>query len=258
MAREQKTRKVDVEFGAFIPDDPFANDPVIGDEALGLGKEGITGTADVAIERAGGQAEFGEGVAAGLLETAVDVGTGFITGVIDALAYIPDAGINKITEKLAEENIIKGEDVGFWATKDRLSRLLTSGNYEQQRKVGNVILGVGEFVGQSGTLGQIAETAGQFATFAIPQTAAVRLIGNALYGGTKASKVALKTSTIKAIKQAKQRALNKAKTPKEKREINKKFTDKQIKFNEEMKKFKWDKDKKVYTGPDGRRRVRTN
>tara|TARA_R110000824_G_scaffold178233_1_gene357856 strand:- start:75 stop:3698 length:3624 start_codon:yes stop_codon:yes gene_type:complete len=252
MAREQKTRKVDVEFGAFIPDDPFANDPVIGDEALGLGKEGITGTADVAIERAGGQAEFGEGVAAGLLETAVDVGTGFITGVIDALAYIPDAGINKITEKLAEENIIKGEDVGFWATKDRLSRLLTSGNYEQQRKVGNVILGVGEFVGQSGTLGQIAETAGQFATFAIPQTAAVRLIGNALYGGTKASKVALKTSTIKAIKQAKQRALNKAKTPKEKREINKKFTDKQIKFNEEMKKFKWDKDKKVYTGPDGR------
>ena len=252
MAREQKTRKVDVEFGAFIPDDPFANDPVIGDEALGLGKEGITGTADVAIERAGGQAEFGEGALAGFAETVVDVGTGFITGAIDALAYIPDAALNKITEKLAEENIIKGEDVGFWATKDRLSRLLTSGNYEQRRKVGNVILGMGEFVGQSGALGQIAETAGQFATFAIPQTAAVRLIGNALYGGTQASKAALRTSTLKAIKEAKQSALNKATTAAEKRKITKKFADKQTNFNEELKKFKWDKDKKVYVGPEGK------
>ena len=128
--------------------------------------------------RAGGEAEGYLGIPENLFK-------GFISGLNEAIAYVPDLVIDSTVQGLKAAGIVP-EDANI--PRNMLSRIINAGDYETIKTVAELPLGQyvgfgqGERIGWNTPTGRIGQAAGEVASFAVPSVGVARLTARGYQG----------------------------------------------------------------------------
>lgn len=240
-------RDVQFNISDLLGESAFKFDPQIGEEAR-LKKTGkreldpVRGK--VEIERMGGKADFGEGLIAGAAEAVADFSVGAVQELKSVIAFVPDTILNTIQKRLAQEGYITEKEM----IPDVIDRIINKGDYETYAAIKNSVegagfkIGAGEKLGFQKGAGKVGEVAALFGSFALPQGAVAKGISQFFYGGARNAKNAFRIEGFKAIQRAEQKLLSQARTAAEKRAIKQKFKTRRKEINNELNKYKFDKE----------------